>query len=84
MEFVEAVNGLKKQVDVIGGSEAHITANNIHNEEGTTAVLSVYKGVRPSHMVLDELYEWGEEMGNQALVDKIEELGCDMSWNETD
>ena len=84
MEFVEAVNGLKKQVDVFGGAEAHMTAENIHNEEGTTAVLSVYKGVKPSHMVLEELYEWAEEKGDQTLVDKIEELGNDMSWNEND
>lgn len=79
--FSETVNNLKKQVDFLGGAEAHFAANDIQNEKGTTAVLSVYKGVKPSHMILDELYVWAEKSAPE-VAKKIEELSNDMSWNK--
>lgn len=75
------VNGLVEQMQKLNAAESHVMLNNIHKTDGLTAVISVYDKQKPSHMVLDELYEWAEE-NNEEVKELIEKLCNDMSWNK--
>lgn len=75
------VLSLAKQVQEMGAGSGHAVMNNIKHTKDLTAVISIYDGEKPSHMVLDELYEWAEE-NNKEVSDKIKELEQDMTWND--
>lgn len=61
--------------------QVHFTANNIKNTKGLTSVISVYDQQKPSHMVLEELYEWADN-NNKEVKELIDKLRSDMGWNE--
>lgn len=69
------------QVQELKAGSGHISMNNIKHTKGLTAVISVYDGIKPANMILDELYEWAEE-NNEEVRSLIEKLEQDMSWNE--
>lgn len=65
--------GLANDVLKLNAGEGHIMLNNIRHTENLTAVISVYDRVKPSHIVLDELYEWAE-VNSPEVVKKIQDL----------
>lgn len=75
------VLNLANQVKDLGAGDGHISINNIKHTKGLTALISVYDGIKPSHMVLEELYEWAEK-NNEEVKLLIEKIETDMSWNE--
>ncbi|APZ82641.1 hypothetical protein HWB07_gp129 [Bacillus phage vB_BsuM-Goe3] len=66
----------------VGASEGHACFNNILRTKGITAVLGVYNQQKPAHMVIEELLDWAVKNDKPEIVDLIEELQQDMSWNE--
>lgn len=72
---------LADQIKKLNAADGHMTLNNIRHTKGVTAVISVYDGIKPSHKVLEELYEWAEK-NDPDLKERIEKLEADMSWNE--
>lgn len=69
------------QMEKLGANSGHMQLNNIRHTKDLTAVVSVYKGIKPSHMVITELYDWASEH-NQEVKNLIETIASDMSWNE--
>lgn len=72
---------LADQVKEMNAADGHMCMNNIQHTSGITAVISVYNGIKPSHMVLDKLYEWAEK-NDTDLKNRIEKMEKDMSWND--
>lgn len=70
----EIIDVLYDQVINTNAGEGHVQFKGIKNDPQAIAVVSVYHGQRPSHEVLDDLYEWAEKRKDKALLDKIEEL----------
>jgi len=68
------ITKLYEQAEQLGAGEAHIDFNGVGGHENVTGVFSVFIGSRPSHKVLDELYDWAEENKFQVVMDKIQEL----------
>jgi hypothetical protein len=79
-EIKEMVNGLAEQMEQINANEGHITIRG-NTEDGeiseVTAVLSVYRNLKPSHSVLSELWDWAEDNKHEFVLDKIIELGSE-------
>lgn len=65
----------------MNAGDAHINLFNVNHTKDLTVVVSVYDTVKPSNMVLDELLEWAEKH-DQELVERIERMALDMSWNK--
>lgn len=76
------IKNLVKQVQELNAGVAHLQLSNIEGIQGMTAIISVYDGQKPAHMVLDELVQWAEGRGMHMLIEKIEQLEQDMEWNE--
>lgn len=70
-----------KSVQDMKAKNGHFTMNNIKHTKDLTAVLSVYDGVKPAHMILEELYDWAEE-NSPEVKELILTLEKDMNWNE--
>jgi len=81
MKMDKVILSLAKQVQELKAGSGHFTINDIKHTKGLTAVISVYDGVKPANMIIDELYEWAEE-NNEEVKLLIEKLENDMSWNE--
>ena len=75
------IQSLANDLQKLNASEGHAMMHNINRTQGLTAVVSVYDQVKPSHMVLDELYEWAETHSPE-LMKKIGEIALDMNWNK--
>lgn len=60
--------------------EGHICLYNVNHTKDLTVTVSVYDTVKPAHMVLEELVEWAEKHDTD-LVERIERMALDMSWN---
>lgn len=71
---------LVEQMKQVEATDIHFTAENIFHTQNLTSVVSVYDNIKPSHMVLDELTECAEN-NNKEVLEKIETLKYDMSWN---
>jgi len=69
----ETINKLYKLVKNSKAGEGHIISE-IYNDKEATCVISIYDGVRPSNIVLDEFYDWAEKQGKTEITEKIEEL----------
>lgn len=65
---------LLNKVEEQGAAEGHSEYGGFGGDENVTAVLSVYKGVRPAHVIVKELYEWALT-NDLSLAARIEELG---------
>lgn len=78
----DMVENLEKLRTKSGSTGVHFTMNNIHQTKGLTAVLAVYKDEQPVHQVLDKLYKWADETGQEDVKRKMDELKQDMKWNE--
>lgn len=76
------VKTMYEQTKMLGAGESHVVATKIFKDENATSVFSVYDGVKPSHMVLDELCDWAEENGKQEVLRKITDLANDLSFME--
>jgi hypothetical protein len=72
---------LSKQIKQLGATDGHFTANNMEHTKGLTGVVSIYDGIKPAHMVLEELHEWAEKH-NEEVKSLIEKIENDMSWND--
>lgn len=72
-DIASLISNMKKQSKLLGAAEVHVVSGQLDGEEHSTAVISVYDGVKPSHIILDELYEWAEE-NNKEVAEKIEQL----------
>lgn len=88
-----SVKSLYEQVRALNGSNGHMLMNQIFHDQKSSAVISVYRGVKPSHMVLDELWDWidNTESNNEldvkirsVLMDKIREIEDDLSFLKED
>lgn len=69
----ESFRNMAKSAKVMNAETAHITFKELDHDPNVTAVMSVYNGVKPSHVVLEQLYEWAETF-NPIVVRKIDEL----------
>ena len=58
--YDEMAKNLKKVAEETNAREIHITRENIQGDNDLTIVMSAYKGIKPAHIVLNELYEWAE------------------------
>jgi len=67
------LHGLIETALAVNAETAHIVREQHEEHPSVTTVVSVYNGVKPSHVVLDELYKWAEEF-NPIVVRKIDEL----------
>lgn len=72
---------LADELHKAGATDIHFKAHNIRHTKGITSVVSVYDNVKPANMVLDELYAWAEKH-DESLIQRIEALDRDMSWND--
>lgn len=77
----KVIKNLAKQVKDLGAGSGHFGLYNIQHTKGLTAVISIYDGIKPANVILDELYEWAEN-NNEEVKLLIEKLEKDMSWNE--
>ena len=67
------LEGLIETTIKMNAETAHIVAGDFEQYPKVTTVTSVYNGVKPSHVVLEELYEWAKEF-DPIIVKKIDEL----------
>lgn len=67
----ELIKNLYDQVVGMNAGEGHVTIEEVHHDPKATAVISVYHNQRPANLVLDELYQWAEENGLSAVVERI-------------
>ncbi|WP_028982851.1 hypothetical protein [Sporolactobacillus terrae] len=84
-----SVKSLYTQVKALNGSNGHMVMKGIYHDNKATAVISVYNDVKPSHMVLDELWDWidNTEANNELdaevrmlLMDKIRYIEDDLTF----
>lgn len=68
------LKSLYDQAQEADADYAHMSIPNAFHQEGVTAVMSIYRGAVPSHMVLDQLYAWAEENDKQDVVEMINAL----------
>lgn len=80
MSSTDTIKSLYDQVKQLDAGCAHFIMNKPFKDEKACAVIGVYDGQKPSHMVLDELWEWAEENGFNQVMDKIRELEDDISF----
>lgn len=74
------IDSLSQMSEKLGSSENHILSKDINGKKDTFGVISYYSGVKPSHLVLEELYEWAEE-NNKEVKELIEKLSEDLSFS---
>ncbi|TCI25273.1 hypothetical protein EVJ32_10760 [Exiguobacterium sp. SH5S4] len=67
------LDGLVETTIKMNAETAHVISSGYKQHPEVTTVTSVYNGVKPSHVVLEELYEWAKEF-NPIVVKKIDEL----------
>lgn len=79
---VDTIKSLYDQAKQFKAGCAHATIHKPFKDEKACAVIGVYDGQKPPHMVLDELYEWAEENNMNQVMDKIRELEDDLSFLE--
>lgn len=72
----KTIKALYDQLIVANAGEVHIQFRGVENDNQAIAVVSVYHGQRPAHDVLDDLYLWAEERGDDVLLAKIDELSA--------
>lgn len=65
----------------LNAGDAHIAMHNVNRTKDLTAVVSVYDGVKPAHIVLEELLKWADR-NDSDLFERIERMQQDMSWND--
>lgn len=74
------INNLIETAIEMNADESHLAIHNAKKTNHLTAVVSVYNGIKPAHMVLNELYDWAKE-NNPDVKDRIDQLTEDLSWN---
>lgn len=81
-EEINTIFKLADQVNKLNAGAGHMQLNNINHTKGVTAVISVYNNQKPYNVAMDELYEWAEENAYHELINKLNSLINDMSWNK--
>ncbi len=71
---VEMIKGLYEEVKKMNASNGHAEFNEVFGDLKAIAVVSVYYGQKPAHVVLDELIEWAEQNGKVDVLDKSREF----------
>jgi hypothetical protein len=79
-EASKTVKLMYNQMKELEATDAHFVAEKIFKDEEACSVISVYQGLKPDHMVVEELSEWAEANGNQELLDKINVIRSDISF----
>lgn len=77
VSYGEMATTLIKIANETNAAEVHISTEKIEAEDGIAIVMSAYKGVKPAHIVLNEVYEWAEQ-NNVEVAQMIR----DMQGNE--
>lgn len=75
------IQSLIKTTLEMNAGAGHMAMYNVNHTKDLTVVVSVYDTMKPANMVLDELMEWAE-VNDPTLVERIERISLDMSWNE--
>lgn len=79
----KAVNTVKVLYDTMkkaGAGNVHFAIHNPFKDPTASAVIAVYDGEQPHHLVFEKLCDWLEEEGKQDVLDKIDELLGDLTF----
>lgn len=71
---VTSIKEFINEVQALNASRGHFQIESVKENPNLTIVISVYDGIKPSHQVLDELWNWAEENGLKEVMNKIKQF----------
>lgn len=77
---LKTIRTLYDQTKELHAGSAHFAIHRPFKDQTATAVISIYDGEKPDHIILAELIDWAEKNNKDDVLDFIHKSAVDLTF----